>query len=212
MLFGAPELYVSHYKANSGDFVWTTPQLIVSEATDNPSGPTLAVNPRGDALLMWADVGGLSYSRTDASGRWSAPILFDASVTTPPSQVVLLDNGVAFAAFANGVKILPSRNGWWSWTHPLMNNQVASSDPRIVVDLNGNALVAWTQIVDGVNRIYTKRYLVNRGWFGATSIDSQFTLGGNLQELFIEPSGSVVAAWLENNSAGALDVVTERFE
>ncbi|HEX2585640.1 MAG TPA: Ig-like domain-containing protein [Steroidobacteraceae bacterium] len=211
--YPVPKLFVSYYKATSGGFVWTPEQLIATQSTMNSTGAhALAVNPRGDAMLMWADDSGLKYARTDAAGRWSAPIVIDPSVTTSPSQVVLLDNGQAFAAFVNGVKTFMPNNGWWSWTHPLLVNQNASSDPRVVVDLNGNALVAWTQSVDGVNRVYTKRYLVNRGWFGAAPIDSQFTLGGRLQELFLEPSGSVVATWLENNSSGDLDVMTSRFE
>ena len=101
---------------------------------------------------MWTDDSGLQFARADTSGNWSKPIVIDSTITISPSQMVLLDSGEAFAAFANGVKIFTPRNSLWSWTHPLLTDQNASSDPRIVADESGNALVAWTQTVNGIDR------------------------------------------------------------
>ncbi len=211
--YPVPKLFISYYKATMSGFVWTPRQMIATESTMNSTGyQALAVNPRGDALLMWADDSGLKFAHTDELGRWSKPVLIDSSVTISPSQVVLLDSGEAFAAFINGVKIYTPRNGLWSWTHPLLTDQNASSDPRLVVDLTGNALVAWTQNNGGVNRIYAKRYRADRGWFSSLPIDSGNTSVEQLEELFLEPSGSVVAAWGQSNDVGTVDIQAAHFE
>ncbi len=206
-------LQVSRYEAALPNGGWSDPQTIATESTESVMGEqALAVNPRGEAFLMWTDDSGLQFARADASGNWSKPILIDSTITMSPSQMVLLDDGEAFAAFLDGVKNFIPAKALWSWTHPLLTDQNASSDPHIVADASGNALVAWTQTVSGIDRIYAKRYRANRGWFGSILIDSGDTLGAELQELFLQPDGSAVAAWSQNNDSGTTDIETASFE
>jgi len=210
-------LMVSHYihytDTDLAD-TWTTPRTINRGSYSPVIGfPVLAVNHRGDAFVMWSDDwSGLQYARTDELGRWGTPILVDVSMKVSPSQLVLLDDGEAFAAFRLGVRQYNPAKRAWTWAHPLMMNQDASSDPRIVADPSGNATVAWTQNINGVNRIYAKRYRANRGWFASGPIDSSSTLGATLQDLLLQPDGSVIATWLQTNDAGTTDVVNARFE
>ena len=208
--YPAPKLKVSRYVSNTG---WSTPQLIAVESTMNSDGrQALAVNPKGEALLMWADDTGLKFARADELGKWSTPTSIDVNVLIGPSQIVLLDSGDAFAAFRTGVKRFYPDHGWWSWTQPLLSQQDASTDPRIVVDLTGNALVVWTQNEGGIGRIYAKRYHADIGWRRAALIDTGNSLGAELQELFLDPIGNAVAAYRQNNDIGTSDVMTAQFK
>lgn len=205
-----PQLKVSLYRPNIG---WSPQQIVAVESTTNSYGhQALAVNPKGEALLMWADDTGLKYARAAQYGNWGAPILIDSTIPTSPSQMVFLDSGAAFAVFVSGVKQYFPAHGWWSWTHPLLNQQNASSDPRIVADLSGNALVAWTQTTGGIGRIYAKRYRAGSGWLGSTTIDAGNTRGGALQELFLDASGSAAAAWWQSNDIGTTDIQMAGFK
>ncbi|MGC3980653.1 MAG: hypothetical protein QM808_05285 [Steroidobacteraceae bacterium] len=207
--YPTPDLLVSRYALNSG---WNT-QIIATESAYNSAGnQALAVNPRGEAFLMWADDGGLKFARANESGQWGATILIDPNVTFAPSQMVLLDDDEAFAVFIDGVKRFMPENGWWSWTHPLMTNQNASSEPRIAADASGNALVAWTQNIAGVDRIYAKRYRADYGWLGAAPIDDSNTLGAGLEELRLNSGGTGSAAWWQSNDAGTVDIWAASFQ
>jgi hypothetical protein len=210
LYYPEPELKVSRYAINQG---WSVPKVIAVESTmDSDGSPALAVDPRGEALLMWADDTGLKFARADQFGNWSAPILIDSAVRRSPSSMMLLDSGVAFAAFVDGVKTYLPDKGWWSWTHPLFNQQNASSDPRIVVDPSGNAVVVWTQTNNGIGRIYAKRYRANHGWLNAAPIDAGNSLGAGLEELFLDASGSASAAWWQSNDLGTSDVKVAVFK
>jgi len=209
-----PPPTVAHYTVNVG---WNTPRVIGPyQSHTTPEELALAVNHRGEALLMWLDFDGLDYAQADSSGNWSAPINIDPSGPQPPLNMALLDDGRAFAVFADGVKqFLPSQKLWTS-THPLFANQSvpqgSTSDAQVVADASGNALVAWTQSSNGIKRIFAKRYLTNYGWLSSTSIDTGNTLGAALEDLFLQPDGSADATWFQNNDTGTTDVVSARFE
>ncbi len=209
--FPTPNLLVSHYTLATG---WNVPQIIDTESTMNTTGhQALAVNPRGEAFLMWTDDIGLKFARADISGHWSKPMLIDATVKVSPSQLVLLDDDRAFAAFVNGVKNFIPANNAWTWTHPLLpNDENAGTDPHIVADISGNALVVWTQQRNGENRVFAKRYRASTGWASAGAIDNNPRLGAQLDDFFLEPSGSAVAAWWQLGSLGTTDLYTARFE
>ncbi|MES1196903.1 MAG: hypothetical protein ABUL58_08160, partial [Steroidobacter sp.] len=215
--YPAPQLLVSRYTAsNFGPNIigsWSAPRTITTESTSFSTGfPALAVNHHGDAFVMWGDDTGLKYARTDELGRWGTPILVDVSMKISPSQLVLLDDGEAFAAFTVGVRqYLPATRAW-TWAHPLLTDQDATGDPYIVADASGNAMVAWTQTVNGSNRIYAKRYRANHGWFHSEFIDAGNASGAELQDLFQEPDGSVTATWMQYNADGTVDVQAARFE
>lgn len=207
--YPTPNLMISRYQIGRG---WSTSKIMTTESTYNSTGyQALAVNPRGEAFLMWTDDSGLNFAYADQYGYWSKPILIDSTATVAPSQMVLMNNGQAFTVFVNGIRTYSPTYKSWSATHPLLPyDQQASSDPRIVVDLNGNAMVAWKQMA-GADRIYVKRYRANTGWSASEPIDNGY-IRAAFGELFVEVSGSVEAAWFQQNNIGTTDVQTDRFE
>jgi len=203
------DLRVSHFDTTSG---WSAAHLVTSEYVFESSiDPTLAVNPRGEALLMWAYDNGLKYAHADELARWGTPIGIDATHVAP-SSMVYLDSGIAFAAFSDGVKMFRPDLGYWDWKHPLSNQQNTSTAPRIVADKSGNALVAWTQTSGGIDRVFAKRYRAARGWLNPAPIDVGNTLGAGLEELFLDPTGSAAAAWWQRNDQGTLDIKAAAFK
>jgi len=205
---------IAHYTTNVG---WNAPQSAGPYQPNNTAWQlALAVSSKGEALLMWPDSDGLNYVRTDSSGNLNTPHLVNIYESNPPVSMALLNDDRAFAVFPDGVsQFVPATNSWSS-IHPLLPGQSvplgAVSDAQIVADAAGNAIVAWTQLSNGINRIYAKRYRANYGWLAASPIDTGDTLGAQLQQLLLEPTGSAVASWLQKNDIGTWDVKSARFE
>jgi len=205
---------ISYIKvSHSSNFTWSAPQLLASASMANAEGdPALAVNPRGEAFLMWADDTGLKYAHADELGRWGVPISIEPNVYHSPSSMVFLDSGIAFAAFRDGVKMFRPDKGWWDWTHPLLYQQTATTEPRIVADKSGNALVAWAQYGNSVDdgRTYAKRYRAGSGWLNPVVLDTGSYV--ELEDLFLDSNGSASAAWSENNEIGTSDMRVANFK
>jgi hypothetical protein len=212
-----PQLQVSRYTVNVG---WSTPQIVATEYTTHTDGyQALAVNPRGEAFLMWSDDYGLAFAHADSLGNWSNPISIDSTTTISPSQMVLLDNGQAFAVFAGGVTNFVPDKGWWTPLHRLQTDQsigdpnLISGDPEIIVDRSGNALVAWAQLVNHIPGIYAKRYRSHWGWLSTIRIDIDNPWNGaQFLELSPELNGSTVVTWLQSAGDSTMDMKAAHFE
>lgn len=207
-----PELMVSRYVLNNG---WSTPQAVATESASHTDGyQVLAVNPRGEALLIWADDYGVSIARADNAGNWTPSMVIDSSNTYAPTQAVLLDDGQAFAAFGNGLMNFTPEKGQWS-KHPLQTDgsTTQGGDVSIIADASGNALAAWVQVIDHIPALYTKRYRSHWGWLGTVRMDMHNpSVGAELMELAPQASGSAVLSWLQSAGDASQDLRAARFE
>jgi hypothetical protein len=82
--------------------------------------------------------------------------------------------------------------------------------PRVVLDANGNATVAWMSWVSSApGDVYATRYAVGTGWTAPVQIESGAGMAGYPQ-LAVDSNGNVIAVW-EQQLAGVSQIYASRY-
>lgn len=115
------------------------------------SNPTLAIDATGRAVAVWVRSGFIE-SSTRISGTWSQVSVLSTTTSSNPS-VAISSFGTAIAAWHSVVSsadvietnILTLSTNTWGTTKNVFNLTAAFSHnyPKIAIDANGNAIVAW---------------------------------------------------------------------
>ena len=138
--------------------------------SDNPNSdkPQMGTDANGNALLVWRQLDGSHRLRSlrYVAGAWQQPstgLPTDADVDNPVLAVA--GNGSAVAAWerhgADGSHIYASRftvGSGWSAQQRVDNAAADATNPRVVVDGQGNVTVIWQQRIDNVIHVLAARF------------------------------------------------------
>jgi hypothetical protein len=88
----------------------------------------------------------------------------------------------------------------WGTAALLENDNSGDADPGLVVmDANGNAMVAWHQF-DGTNyNIWARRYVAGTGWDAVTLIATNTAGDTSIPSIAMNASGNAVAVWHQSD-------------
>ena len=184
----------------------------IGEPADNPE---VAINPAGEAFVVWPAPGSTpgSYAlwsrRMAAGGSWDIPVQLDPAASGPPEQRVAVDaSGNAMVVFKKLDN--PSFPSIWStrfdafsasWGTAVAvetNNVNRATAPQIAFDGNGQAVAAWVQYDGTQELILSNRHTVAGGWgtpqqVAAGAINRLASLS-----LAVNAGGTAVAAWRQD--------------
>jgi len=198
-------LYANRYTVGHG---WGTREQI--DKTSSPDErPQLAMNAQGKAFAVWQQKGSSLHfiyaNRFDPSGGWgSAQQISTSSADAKYPQIAVDANGNAIAVWAqtenNYIYIYASRytasNGSWGTPQKLENITGVASDPTVVMDQDGNALVAWIQPSSMVELKFSKD--TSHGWETPQTIaKSDHWLRD--PQLAFDADGNALAVWHQDD-------------
>ncbi len=158
------------------------------------------------------------WSFTTRDGSWGPANAIDNGIGNAwYPGVAINQNGIVTAAWSQtdgGFRnIWANRytpvNGWE--TAQLIETYDSDADtPQVGVDSNGNAIVVWGQMSEGIPSIWANRYVSGSGWGTAQLIETSSAMSFN-PRMAMDNSGSTIAVWIQN-SGGQNTIWTNRYE
>lgn len=197
---------------------WVGPQP-VEYGNDDARGPSVAVDPSGNAVAVWRQSDGARYSAYAArygAGAWSwaAALEFDNTGDVYDVKIAFDAIGNALALWQQGSN---NQDSIWSsylvaglaWTspQPVENLGDHASEVEIAFDPSGNALAVWRQSDGAQDSVWANRFdAATLSWGAATTIESGNT--GRIEQPAIatDAAGNAIAVWRQ------LDGVSMRFD
>jgi hypothetical protein len=153
--YSKPGIYANRWSGAAG---WGTPVAMTDPGTVSyDEGVTLAIDKNGNAMAVWNQYGGVLYANRYVSGvSWGTTVIADAGSADYSSKVAFYPNGNALTVWAqysrNSYNIWANNyaidSGWATavWEQSIVNKTLDyASDPQLVIDKNGTALVVWVQ-------------------------------------------------------------------
>lgn len=208
---------------------WGTAAL-VSGGTVNAGSPQLAIDPGGNAMVVWPEgtfAAGVHVRarRLDASLGWGGVVPLDSAPSYANDPRVTLDAaGIATAvwveenAAGTGSDVWAKRfvpgtgtgTGWGTATL-LETNEGRTSRPAIASDAAGNVMVTWSQsdATSFTSAIYFNRFSAGQ-WGTATVVRSGEPYAFDCI-LAMNAAGDAVAAWQEDNGGDGASAWASRY-
>jgi hypothetical protein len=189
------------------------PERIESNDAGDASRPQVAVDPQGNAVVVWqhADASDESLSvwanRFVVGSGWG-----DAGpVETDPN--ILLGPQVAIDAKGNAIVVWEGvdnddRSSIWSRRltpdgdrEALLSVEGASGNafsPQVAADAEGNAIAVWQQQTDGSRvDIWSNRYVPSAGWGDAERIETADAGDSEKPQVAMDGDGNAIAVWVQ---------------
>ena len=162
-------IWSNRYVAGTG---WGTPVLIESADAGNATLPRLAVDPSGDAIVVWPQSDGTRMSMWSnhysvASG-WGTEIMIEtvqaADASEPWVDIDSHGNALAVWTQSDGTHTTTWANRYtagtgWGSAGPIETNSTGDSGTSVVaMDANGAAVAVWEQVDSGRDNIWANRF------------------------------------------------------
>ena len=143
--------------------VWSTP-VALSRTGRSAHQPRVAVNPRGDAVVVWRELPvGQEVDTVQAADRplgaaWGTPVTLSSAGREAWNPDVVIDRqGTAIAVWAQRqemnyqfrVDSAELSGGSWSYNGALSDFGRDVRDAQIVIDGQGNAVAVWWHVSEG---------------------------------------------------------------
>ncbi len=221
------QIFKSEYRNNA----WTHPADLadnISPDGQNASGPQVAMDNNGNAVIVWCQSDGSFNNQIFKSeyrnNAWTHPssltdnISPDGQYASSP-QVAMDNNGNAVIVWqqndgANG-QIFKSEYRSGAWTHPadLTDNISPDEDagaPEAAMDDNGNAVIVWDQYIDTDNiniHIFKSEYR-NGAWTHPASLTDNISPDPGQEDASspqaaMDNNGNAVIVWQQNDGTSA---------
>lgn len=197
-------IWASHHDGSG----WSTRQI--DEGSEHAGEPELAADPVGNFMAVWSEqVSGSSRIRARrfvAGDGWSSgPMPVDGGIgraTTP--RVAMDGNGMAIAVWTqyDGTRerIVANRfNGiGWSTADTIdASNTGEHSDPQLVGNAAGQAIVAWIHRGSATPQLLARSYTPSTGWSGTVQPLNIGAASPLAHRLALNSQGQAMALWQE---------------
>ena len=199
----------SRYVAGTG---WSTVSNLSTEAVRSATGPQVAVDPSGNAIVVWSQasdsnnsVQGVQALRYASGTGWeTTPVLIESAAVASANSGVGAQIGFDPRGNAIAVWQQPGQPGIYAnryvvgtgWGIPatLADPGTTSYDVgvQLAVDKNGNAVAVWNQN-GGV--LYANRYVAGVGW--GTTVIADLGTSDSSPGIALETTGNAVAVWAQ---------------
>ena len=189
---------------------------VLDVSTYNAAGVAVAINLHGDGVAVWrestaASTLDLMAARFTPGEGWGAPEHLETlSATVGDSYGVAIDPaGTIMAIWSQadaGLSSVWSNRftvgaGWGVAEAIDGTDAVASSNPRIALGQDGNALAIWVEQDGARDDVMSSRYVAGAGWGGPVRIDSEDVRSTNSPALTITNEGRGVGGWLLDDAS-----------
>jgi hypothetical protein len=163
----------------------------------------LAMNEKGDALMVWSGPQGDYNSAFSPDNGWSLPEQFVSKDTGMERlQVVIDPSGNGLAVWASGGNVYSSRyRAGAGWTSPEILGLLGMSESPLSLSMNsqGDAFLVWerwdlSQTGDWI--IYASQFKHDVGWTSPVTLYSSDI--GHGPEVAADDQGGAVAVWVDN--------------
>jgi len=191
---------------------WGVAEMIGGNASGEVVEPKVAVDPSGNAMVVWCQSNGSVYSSWYSSyvagEGWGLAALLEGEevedavyprIASDPSGNFM----VVWEQPDGGVDSI-----WWSryvpgegWSTPgtVEDNSLFATRPQVVVDRYGNGTAVWYQSDGARNTICSSRYVPGEGWGEMELASTNGTGGSGSAFAAVDGIGNVQAAWLQHD-------------
>jgi PKD domain len=182
--------------------------------------PDLAVNARGDAVVVWqSDVGIVEAASRPAGGAWQTPaILTNSAENLHPAEVGIDASGEATAVWEGQVGaevriVAASKPAGGAWQTPVTLSAAGNNanEPRVAVNARGDAVAEWErpsgeELIEAATKPAS-----SATWGGPAPLTKPETGKGEPgnQQVAIDGQGDIVAVWGRFNSTHETIEATE---
>ena len=199
-------LFANRYAFGAG---WGTPALVSTNDTGSAYGGKVAVDPNGNAIVVWSQYDGVRDNifgnRYTVGAGWTTATLIETndagSANQPDIAIDANGNAIAVWSQSDGLRdsIWANRysvgTGWGTATLIEDDDRTGAWGPRVATDPAGDALVVWQQH-DGVqNSIFANRYSAVKGWQTATPVENDDQGYASVPEVAVDPNGNALVVW-----------------
>jgi PKD domain len=198
----------------AGSGAWQTP-VALSEAGARAERPALAVDPQGDAVVVWERSKGSgsvieAAVRPAASGAWQRPLQLSTAGLSAHSPAVAIDsqgNTIAVWTGSDGSNSIveaaagSAASGAWQTPVALSPAGQRAEAPRVALDPQGDAVAVWQSY--GANYIIeaAARPAAGGAWQTPVALspagESSYTA-----QVAIDSQGNTIAVWGRYSSGG----------
>lgn len=203
---------------------WGDAEMIEDEPTASAVNPRVAVDPAGNAVAVWEQVGAVGFD------IWSNWYVVDegwgvAELVETSSLGSATDPEVAIDSSGNAVvvwvqvdlyqqSVWSSRSsagaGWGISELIEFDDSTAAFNPDVSVDPSGNATAVWEHWGGPSMTIWSNRYVVGEGWEETALVDTETPTGSFNPEVVMDGSGNAVAVW-ERWDGVSLEIAANRY-
>ena len=221
---GALKVWANHYLPGTG---WGTAELIDSADSERSDFPQVAVDDRGNAIVVWQKNDGARdsvWSNRFVSGAgWEGARLIETydNGSVWNAQVAMDRDGNAVVVWQQhdglrkniGANRFVKEVGWGMAELIETENLGDARDPQVALDRNGNAVAVWLQ-GDGVrNNIWANRFVKESGWGTAELIETDNTGSAWGPQVAVDSNGNAVAVWSQLRDGNTFfDIWSNRFQ
>jgi len=182
------------------------PPRNLSRAAADAVIPDVAVDSKGDTVVVWAQALGADWTVQSvyrpAGGSWSAPLPLSAAAghVGSPQVAVAGSNVVAAWVRYNGKNLITQvaardpKTGSWSIPVSLSPSGRDAQAPKVAVDARGDAVVVWADVGLSSWTIQSAYRPAGGTWENTALLDSP-EQGTAQPEVAMDPAGDATAAW-----------------
>jgi azurin len=192
---------------------WSTPTTI----SDNYCfAPDVKIDNLGNIVAVWVYAEIINFVQTATKtidGNWTDPqTISDESSLIPKVAVDNLGNAIAVWETGTTTKVVQAAtkgiDGKWSTPKTISSPSKSVTNPQIVMNSLGNAIVAWFNNNSGgvfYGEIYAATKSLNGNWTAPKNVSG--TSGTTSPRLAMDSLGNAVLVWIGIDDSGAINVV-----
>ena len=213
-------IWARYYVAGSG---WNNSGVIDS-ASNDATGPAVAVDDGGNATAVWQQWNGTSssfdvWATRYSAGSWGIAIALEnrsGNATRPRIAATAGGNATAIWQQLNGsaadiwASSYVAGAGWSNATLLETDDTGEALNPDVGTDDLGDATAVWQQWDGSRFDVLSNRFVVGSGWGTASALESDVS-NATAPKVAVDGGGNATAVWLQANGSST-DVVAGRFE
>ncbi len=199
---GNASIYSRRFVPASG---WGAATIVETDNGDLAQYPEVAVDASGNAIAVWKHADDTWSNRFVPGTGWGPAGAIETdeagSADFPQVAVDAAGNATAVWRQSDGTRAnvwanrYVSGSGWGTATLIETANAGIAMDPKVAVDLAGNATAVWHQH-DGTRfSIWSNRFVAGSGWGSATLIETNDTGAATFPQIAVDPAGNAIAVW-----------------
>lgn len=197
-----------------------TPPVKINPTEQHAHSPQVAMDNNGNAIIIWEQyVGNYRIFKSEyRNGTWVHPKnIFDyispyVIYKVYNSEVAMDDNGNAIIVWSqrtgtdSQIFMSEYRNGTWKHPADLTDNISPdgsfTSNPRVAIDNNGNAIIIWTQFINGVGTKFFMSEYRNNTWTHPADLNDNILPEGSPSggyRVAMDNNGDAIIVWVQSD-------------
>jgi hypothetical protein len=186
---------------------WGTAVLIETNDAGGASEPQVAVDPNGNATVVWSQNDGPFYDPSIWSNRytpgegWGTAVLIETiNDNARFPQVAVGASGIATTVWEQGDSIWSNHytpSIGWGAAVPISSAEHSAAFPQVAVDSDGNATAVWFGLSDGVEKVWSNRYTPSTGWGTPVLIQIDDRQDAMFPTVAVDLNGNATAVWMQ---------------